>query len=83
MLRLLIDLRYDYDGKGEVNRMFDLGAEKQMQFMQIAMKYMPEAKAFFEENNIELSMEQMMPMAELLMKVMNEAYDLGKGNSGE
>lgn len=83
MLRPLIDLRYDYVGKGEVNRMFDLGDEKQMQFMQIAMKYMPEAKAFFEENNIELSMEQMMPMAELLMKVMNEAYDLGKGNSEE
>lgn len=63
--------------------MFDLGSEKQMQFMQIAMKYMPEAKVFFEQNNIELSMEQMMPMAELLMKVMNEAYDLGKTNREE
>lgn len=69
--------------KGEVKTMFELGSEKQMQFMQIAMKYMPEAKEFFEQNNIELSMDQMMPMAELLMKVMNEAYDLGKQDKGE
>lgn len=58
--------------------MFDLSSEKQMKFMEIAMKYMPEAKQFFEEKQIELSMDEMMPMAQLLMKVMEEAYELGK-----
>lgn len=82
-MHIFTDLSYDYVEKSEVKKMFDLGSEKQMKFMQIAMKYMPEAKEFFEQNNIELSMDQMMPMAELLMKVMNEAYDLGKANSEE
>lgn len=52
-----------------------------MEFMQIAMKYMPEAKAFFESKGIELSMEDLQPMADLLMKVMNDAYELGKQSS--
>ena len=55
--------------------------EMSMQFMQIAMKYMPEAKAFFESKGIELSMEDLQPMADLLMKVMNDAYELGKQSS--
>lgn len=52
--------------------------ENMMQFMQIAMKYMPEAKAFLEQKGIELSMDDMQPLLELLMKVMNDAYQLGK-----
>lgn len=53
-----------------------------MKFLEITMKYMPEAKQFFDSKGIELSMEDLQPMLELLMKVMNEAYELGKQESG-
>ncbi len=49
-----------------------------MEFMQIAMKYLPEAKQKLEESGIELSLETIQPMMELFTKVMGEAYDLGK-----
>lgn len=52
--------------------------ERNMQFMQIAMKHIPEAKALLENKGIELSMEDIQPMLTLLMNVMNEAYKLGK-----
>ncbi|WP_054710636.1 ComZ family protein [Bacillus sp. JCM 19041] len=52
--------------------------ERNMQFMQIAMKHIPEAKVLLENKGIELSMEDIQPMLTLLMNVMNEAYDLGK-----
>lgn len=52
--------------------------EKNMQFLQIAMKHLPEAKAILDSNGIALDMEKAQPVLELLMKVMNEAYDLGK-----
>lgn len=55
--------------------------EMNMQFMQIAMKYMPDAKAFFDSKGIEMSMDDLQPMAELLLKVMNDAYELGKESS--
>ncbi len=55
-----------------------MNPEMNMKFMQIAMKYMPEAKEFFDNKGIELSMDDLQPMAELLLKVMNEAYELGK-----
>ncbi|MDQ0224169.1 ComZ family protein [Metabacillus niabensis] len=51
---------------------------KAMEFMQIAMKYLPEAKQKLEELGIELSLETIQPMMELFTKVMGEAYDLGK-----
>ncbi|KAA0546501.1 competence protein ComG [Bacillus sp. BGMRC 2118] len=51
---------------------------KQMQFMQIAMKYLPEAKALLDETGIELDMTKLQPVMELLTKVMSDAYDLGK-----
>lgn len=51
---------------------------KTMEFMQIAMKYLPEAKQKLEESGIELSLETIQPMMELFTKVMGEAYDLGK-----
>ncbi|MFS0878626.1 ComZ family protein [Metabacillus niabensis] len=51
---------------------------KAMEFMQIAMKYLPEAKQKLEESGIELSLETIQPMMELFTKVMGEAYDLGK-----
>ncbi|AIE78559.1 putative repressor of comG operon [Bacillus cereus] len=51
--------------------------EKSMQFLQIAMKHLPEAKAILDDNGIALDMEKAQPVLELLMKVMNEAYELG------
>ncbi|MCM3651189.1 ComZ family protein [Metabacillus litoralis] len=54
---------------------------KAMEFMQIAMKYLPEAKEKLEGTGIELSMETLQPMLELFTKVMGEAYELGKKDS--
>jgi competence protein ComZ len=52
--------------------------ELNMKFMQIAMSHLPEAKAFLEQKGIELGMEDIQPMLQLLMNVMNDAYELGK-----
>lgn len=52
--------------------------EKNMKFMQIAMKYLPEAKSFFDQKGIEMDMESLQPMVDMLMKVMTDAYELGK-----
>lgn len=49
-----------------------------MQFMQIAMKYLPEAKQLLDQTGIELNMEHIQPMMDLLTKVMSDAYELGK-----
>ncbi|WP_163101589.1 ComZ family protein [Peribacillus alkalitolerans] len=49
-----------------------------MQFMQIAMKYFPEAKAKLDEAGIQLSMDVLPTFMDLFTKVMQEAYDLGK-----
>lgn len=51
---------------------------KTMEFMQIAMKYLPEAKQKLEGTGIELSLDTIQPMMELFTKVMGEAYELGK-----
>ncbi|WP_243385732.1 ComZ family protein [Bacillus kexueae] len=51
---------------------------KTLQFMQIAMNYLPEAKAQLDELGLELNPEQLQPMITLLTKVMAEAYELGK-----
>ncbi|RLQ97204.1 ComZ family protein [Falsibacillus albus] len=51
---------------------------KSMEFMQIAMKYLPEAKQQLEESGVELSMEMIQPFMELFTKVMNEAYEMGR-----
>jgi competence protein ComZ len=52
--------------------------EKDMQFMQIAMKHLPEAKSLLDEQGVELNIDSMQPFMNLLLKVMNEAYELGK-----
>ncbi len=39
-----------------------------------------EAKAILDDNGIALDMEKAQPVLELLMKVMNEAYELGKAD---
>lgn len=48
--------------------------------MQIAMKYLPEAKEQLEGAGIELSMEMIQPFMTLFTKVMNDAYELGKAD---
>lgn len=55
--------------------------DKSMEFMQIAMKHVPEAKAFFESKGIEMNLEDIQPMLGLLVRVMDEAYELGKNES--
>lgn len=48
-----------------------------LQFMQIAMKYLPEAKEQLDRAGVELSMELIEPFMNLFTKVMQEAYELG------
>lgn len=52
--------------------------ERKMQFMQIAMKYLPEAKELLDQRGIEISMEELQPVLNLLMQVMEDAFNLGK-----
>jgi competence protein ComZ len=57
---------------------YSMNEDKTMQFMQLAMKYLPEAKQKFDEAGIEVSVEMLQPFMSLFTKVMNEAYELGK-----
>jgi len=51
--------------------------EMSLQFMQIAMKYIPEAKEQLDKAGVELSMELIQPFMTLFTKIMQEAYELG------
>lgn len=55
--------------------------DKTMEFMQIAMKYLPEAKEELDKAGVELSFELIQPFMNLFTKVMNEAYELGKADA--
>ncbi|TDL35329.1 competence protein ComG [Jeotgalibacillus sp. S-D1] len=57
--------------------------DKTMEFMQIAMKYLPEAKERMEQAGIEVSIESLQPFMGLFAKAMNDAYELGKKESLE
>ena len=54
--------------------------DKTMEFMQIAMKYLPEAQQKLQEAGIELTMDNLQPFFTLFTNVMNEAYELGKAD---
>lgn len=54
-----------------------ISQDKSLQFMQIAMKYLPEAKEQLDKAGVELSMELIEPFMNLFTKVMQEAYELG------
>ncbi|CRK83478.1 ComZ family protein [Neobacillus massiliamazoniensis] len=54
-----------------------LNQDKTMNFMQIALKYLPEAKEQLDNAGVELSMELIQPFMDLFTKVMQEAYELG------
>ncbi|MFB9762637.1 ComZ family protein [Ectobacillus funiculus] len=51
---------------------------RNMQFFQMAMQYLPEAKGMLESSGVELDLAKAQPVLELLMKVMNDAYELGR-----
>ncbi|OLN23830.1 competence protein ComG [Domibacillus antri] len=51
---------------------------KSMEFMQIAMKYLPDAQEKLKEAGIEFSPALAEPFFGLFMSVMQEAYELGK-----
>jgi competence protein ComZ len=46
--------------------------------MQIALKYLPQAKEQLDKAGVELSFDVIQPFMELFTQVMQEAYDLGK-----
>ncbi|WP_070119773.1 ComZ family protein [Bacillus marinisedimentorum] len=54
-----------------------MNQERNMMFMQIAMKYLPNAKEMMDEKGIEMNMDDLQPMLEMLLQVMDEAYELG------
>jgi competence protein ComZ len=55
-----------------------MNEQKNMDFIQIAMKYLPEAQEKLKAAGIDLSMDLIQPFMDLFLKVMNEAYELGK-----
>jgi competence protein ComZ len=57
---------------------FKMNDQKNMEFLQIAMKYLPEAQEKLKGAGIDLSMEMIQPLMDLFLKVMNEVYELGK-----
>ncbi|WHY69886.1 ComZ family protein [Neobacillus sp. SuZ13] len=54
-----------------------MSQDKSLEFMQIAMKYLPEAKEQLDKAGVELSMDLIQPFMNLFTKVMQEAYELG------
>ncbi|WP_064092248.1 ComZ family protein [Rossellomorea aquimaris] len=55
-----------------------MNEDKTMEFMQIAMKYLPQAKHQLDEAGIEFSPEMLQPFMKLFTQLMNDAYELGK-----
>ncbi|MGM7636196.1 ComZ family protein [Bacillus sp. Hm123] len=60
-----------------------MNENKNVEFMQIAMKYLPEAQEKLKEADVEFSMDLMEPFMGMFLKVMNEAYELGKKEAKE
>jgi len=51
--------------------------------MQIAMKYLPEAQMMLKDKGMEVSVDMMQPMLDVLLKVMNDAYELGVSDANQ
>lgn len=60
-----------------------MSENKNMEFMQIAMKHFPEAKEKLQEAGVEFSPELLEPFMGLFLNVMNEAYELGLKDAGK
>lgn len=52
--------------------------EQSLQFMQIALKYLPQAKEQLDKAGVELSLDSFQPLMNLFTEVMKEAYELGR-----
>jgi competence protein ComZ len=52
--------------------------EQSLQFMQIALKYLPQAKEQLDKAGVELSFDMIQPFMDLFTQVMKEAYELGR-----
>lgn len=52
--------------------------EQSLQFMQIALKYLPQAKEQLDKAGVELSLDSFQPFMNLFTEVMKEAYELGR-----
>lgn len=57
--------------------------DKSLQFMQIALKYLPQAKEQLDQAGIELSFEVIEPFMGLFTKLMQEAYEMGWNEAKE
>ena len=57
--------------------------ERNFKFMQIAMKYLPEAQMMLKDKGMEVSVDMMQPMLDVLLKVMNDAYELGVSDANQ
>ncbi|WP_458414320.1 ComZ family protein [Schinkia sp. CFF1] len=57
--------------------------ERNFKFMQIAMKYLPEAQTVLKEKGMEVNLDLMQPMLDMLLKVMNDAYELGTADANQ
>jgi competence protein ComZ len=55
--------------------------ERNFKFLQIAMKHLPEAQMMLKEKGMEVNMDMMQPMLDVLLKVMNDAYELGASDA--
>ena len=50
---------------------------KEKEFMKIAFKHFPEAKAKLKSEGVDVSLDMIPAFMDLSTKVMNEAYELG------
>ncbi|BCB03029.1 ComZ family protein [Bacillus sp. KH172YL63] len=55
-----------------------MNQDKTMEFMQIAMKYFPQAKEQLDQTGVEFTPDMLQPFMTLFTQVMGEAYELGK-----
>ena len=55
-----------------------LSEKNSKHFMDIAMKYIPEAKAKMDEAGIPFSVDLIQPFLSIFTKVMSEGYELGR-----
>ncbi|MBD3110328.1 competence protein ComG [Bacillus sp. AGMB 02131] len=55
-----------------------MSRKRQMEFMNIAMKYFPEGKERLKSVGIDVSLNQLPIFMDLFTKVMDEAYEMGR-----
>ncbi|MGC4375384.1 ComZ family protein [Fictibacillus sp. Mic-4] len=58
-----------------------MNPEVNLRLMQIVMKYLPEGKSWLRQKGVNVTMADIQPMMGLAVKILNEAYELGKKNA--